>query len=114
MSKLESVTIEIKLHGVLRRYRPDTAPGLPHRPFSYHIPLNTSISGLVTQLGIPDGLVTGIGLNGQTSNETTILQPGDKVSLFPPAAGGSLTENINLTLTQLPIRIAFKEIDTPQ
>ncbi|MAU01773.1 MAG: hypothetical protein CL608_31945 [Anaerolineaceae bacterium] len=44
---------------------------------------------LAKQLGIEDGLVTGVAINGETAELDTILQDGDKISLFPPTAGGS-------------------------
>ena len=80
--------VEVKLHGVLRRYRPENAGGAPHHPFTLSLPAMTTIDLLVVQLQIPDGLVNAAAQNGEAVNETAVLQDGDKVALFPPSAGG--------------------------
>lgn len=80
--------VEVKLYGVIRRHRPQSAEGEPHHPFSITVPENTSVLMLAQILGVPDGLVNAAAVNGEAVTNDTLLQAGDKVSLFPPAAGG--------------------------
>ena len=80
--------VEVKLYGLLRRYRPEDAPGERHHPFAYHIPAGTTAVALAKVLGIPEGMVNATAVNGEAADPDTTLQNGDKVSLFPPSAGG--------------------------
>lgn len=80
--------IEVKLYGVLRRYRPGDAPGARHHPFNLITPSPSKISTVVSLLAIPDGLVNGVALNGETAELDGQLSNGDVVQLFPPSAGG--------------------------
>jgi molybdopterin converting factor small subunit len=80
--------IVVKLYGMLRDYRPETAVGAPHHPFALTIPANTTVAGLAAQLGIPDGLVNAAAVNDTAVSPDTPLNNGDQVSLFPPSAGG--------------------------
>lgn len=80
--------IEAKLHGTLRRHRPDDAAGAPHHPFTMSMPEGATVAQLVTQLGIPEGLLNAAAVNGQSVTIDTVLQAGDSVQLFPPSAGG--------------------------
>jgi sulfur carrier protein ThiS len=84
---LPTVEIEVKLYGQLRRYRPEGAPGAPHQPFKWQTMGCTAVS-LAHELGIPDGLVNAVAVNGTAVDLTAPLRPGDQVSLFPPSAGG--------------------------
>ncbi|MFO7537041.1 MAG: MoaD/ThiS family protein [Chloroflexota bacterium] len=83
-----SIQIHVKLYALLRQYRPETAVGLPHHPFTLTLPPNTTIAGLAHHLGIPDGFVNAAAVNKTAVSPTTPLNDGDEVSLFPPAAGG--------------------------
>jgi len=80
--------IEVKLYGQLRRYRPQEMPGAKHHPFPYTIHAGTTAVTLAKSLGIPEGLVNATAVNGEAVDPETTLQAGDKVSLFPPSAGG--------------------------
>lgn len=80
--------ITVKLYGMLRRNRPESASGAPHHPFPFSLPEDSSIADLVRLLEIKDGMVNGSAVNGEATNLDTRLQDGDTVSLFPPAAGG--------------------------
>jgi molybdopterin converting factor small subunit len=80
--------VEIKLHGILRRYRPQSAAGAQHHPFSMTVTAGTTPATLAAHLGIPDGLVNAAAVNRESVAPDTPLQEGDQVSLFPPAAGG--------------------------
>lgn len=80
--------VEVKLYGTLRRYRPESAVGAPHHPFTTTLPTGAMVSTLARHLGIPDGLINVAAVNGETVDVTTPLQKGDEINLFPPAAGG--------------------------
>ncbi|GIK57899.1 MAG: MoaD/ThiS family protein [Chloroflexi bacterium] len=80
--------IEVKLYGQLRRYRPEGATGAAHQPFAWPLTAGDTAVSLAQALGIPDGLVNAVAVNGTAVQPDTPLHPGDKVSLFPPSAGG--------------------------
>jgi sulfur carrier protein ThiS len=44
---------------------------------------------IAKQLGMEEGLVTAVAINGETAELDTVLQEGDQISLFPPSVGGS-------------------------
>jgi molybdopterin converting factor small subunit len=80
--------IEAKLYGTLRRHRPESAPGAPHHPFSVTLPDPATVETLLSQLGIPDGAINAAAVNDQAVELSAALTQGDRVSLFPPSAGG--------------------------
>ncbi|HRQ40160.1 MAG TPA: MoaD/ThiS family protein [Chloroflexota bacterium] len=80
--------VEVKLYGQLRRYRPEGVAGAPHQPFKWLLVGGTAVS-LAHELGIPDGLVNAVAVNGTAVDLDTPLHAADKVSLFPPSAGGN-------------------------
>ncbi|MEM7333214.1 MAG: MoaD/ThiS family protein [Chloroflexota bacterium] len=83
-------TVEVKLYGNLRKYRPKSAGGAPHHPFSVElVPMAQTVSDLMVALDIPSGLTAVISINKETATLETVLEPNAKVSLFPPTAGGS-------------------------
>lgn len=80
--------VEVKLYGQLRRYRPADAPGAPHHPFVVTAVADTTAASLAQTLGIPDGFVNAVAINGDAAEPDNPLHPGDKISFFPPSAGG--------------------------
>jgi molybdopterin converting factor small subunit len=82
------VNIEVKLYATLRQYRPDSAEGARHHPFFVELPAGATIASLVSHLRIPEDLVTAAGRNDDAVEVDAALQDGDRVSLFPPTAGG--------------------------
>ena len=80
--------VVVKLYGLLRRYRPDTFTGKPHQPFELTVDAGTMITGLISQLGIDNGLVAGISVNGEAVNGDQVMNDSDEIGLFPPVAGG--------------------------
>ena len=80
--------IEVKLHGTLRRHRPKDAGGAPHHPFLISIADGATVTQLVAQLAIRDGLLNAAAVNGESVTVDAVLQDGDSVQLFPPSAGG--------------------------
>lgn len=82
------MNVEVKLHGSLRRYRPESAGGAPHHPFFVAVTAGATPATLAAHLGIPDGMVNAAAVNSESVSPDTPLQDGDRVSLFPPVAGG--------------------------
>lgn len=82
------ITISVKLYGSLRRYRPETVPGEAHHAFEMTLPEGATVAGLIAQLGINEGMVSAIAVNGTAADQDCQLQIGDDVRLFPPSAGG--------------------------
>ena len=80
--------IEVKLYGMLRRHRPKTADGAPHHPFEVTLPAEATVDTLLQTLSIPDGLLNAASVNKESVELGTILRENDRVSLFPPTAGG--------------------------
>ena len=78
----------MRLHGVLRRYRPAAAGGAPHHPFVLELPSESSVLTIVNRLALPDGRISVAALNGEAVNVSQALHDGDQVALFPPVAGG--------------------------
>jgi molybdopterin converting factor small subunit len=46
------------------------------------------VAGLIDSLGIPRSQVFTVLVNGRHAAMDAVLQPGDRVSLFPPVGGG--------------------------
>lgn len=82
------MNIEVKLYGVLRRHRPEDQPGAPHHPFSLVCQPMETVRSVMKQLGLEEGVVAAAAINNQTASLDTLLQPNDKLALFPPSAGG--------------------------
>lgn len=80
--------IEVKLYGMLRRHRPTTASGAPHHPFDVTLPAGATVNALLETLAIPNGLLNAASVNQNSVELDTILRENDRVSLFPPSAGG--------------------------
>ena len=80
--------IEVKLYGLLRRYRPETAVGAPHHPFPVVLADGATITTLLKTIGVPDGLLNAASVNKVSAELDTILRENDQISLFPPSAGG--------------------------
>jgi sulfur carrier protein ThiS len=82
--------VEARLYGTLRRYRPAAAGGAPHLPFTVTLPPGATLEGLGRALGIPDGLISAAAVNDEAVESDALLTDGDRVTLFPPSAGGAL------------------------
>jgi molybdopterin synthase sulfur carrier subunit len=77
--------ITVKLFASLARY---SAGGLPGTPFEVILPASTQLEQLVAQLGIPADETKVAFVNGLVREMDCVLQPGDKVGIFPPIGGG--------------------------
>jgi molybdopterin synthase sulfur carrier subunit len=77
--------IAVKLYATLRRYKPDLprGAGLP-----LEVPPGTTVSQVVERLGIPDAAPLVAMVNNAVCKADYVLAEGDKLSLFPPVAGG--------------------------
>ena len=84
------IKIEVKLFGILRRYRPEAAGGAPHHPFFVMMASGATVEMLLQTLEMPDDMVNATAVNRESVEQpyTTPLQDGDQVSFFPPTAGG--------------------------
>ncbi len=101
--------IEVKLYGILRKYRPKDVPGAPHHPFVIDVAETVSAQEVAQTLGIPDGYVNATAVNGETAVPETILQENDKLNFFPPSAGGTSAGGTSAGGSQ-PLRIFFSGI----
>ena len=59
-----------------------------HTPADGHAKLAATAGELIRELGIPDGEVAIIFVNGAHAAETTTLRDGDRIGLFPAVGGG--------------------------
>lgn len=75
------VNIKIKLFATLRALSPEMAE-------CYSIPAGTAVHDLLRSLNIPDEEVNLVFINGRRGELTSILEAGDRLSLFPPLGGG--------------------------
>lgn len=79
------IRIEANLYATLRKYCPKVLPG---KPLPLEVGEGTTLTGLLKQLGIPGAEVQFVFVNNVQRDLSYILQPGDKLGIFPPIAGG--------------------------
>lgn len=80
--------VTVKLHGILRRHRPEGSEGAPHHPFTMELPSPATVDDLGASLGLGQGISIVVAVNGEAAEVATALHQGDVVYFFPPAAGG--------------------------
>ena len=80
--------MEVRLYGALRRYRPAAPTGALPTSFTITLPPGGTVDSLAAALGIPVGLASAAAVNDVAVESVTPLRDGDRVSLFPPSAGG--------------------------
>jgi molybdopterin converting factor small subunit len=80
--------VTVKLFGILRRHRPEEIEGAPHHPFNAELPESATVDDLRSRLGVGEGVLSAVAVNGESADLATPLHEGDAVSFFPPAAGG--------------------------
>ena len=80
------ITIKIKLFANLREYYPEEPGG--KEALEYEIAEGSMIGDLYRELRIPEGHVKMNFVNNLKKKKDYELQPGDKVAVFPPIAGG--------------------------
>jgi sulfur carrier protein ThiS len=76
------VRVEVTLKGVLAERTP--APRT-----QVELPEGAPVEQIVTALGLPRGPYVYV-VNGGAVRRGTVLQPGDRVQLHPPVAGGAV------------------------
>ncbi len=76
--------VEIRLFGHLREYLP--APGFPGA--MVEVPDGSTLGDLLDHLRIPPKDPKILLINGIHADRTASLHEGDRVSIFPPIAGG--------------------------
>lgn len=77
--------IDVRLFASLRRYAPELAPG---EALSLEVPPGTTVREVLERLRIPRHEVKTIFVDYRAVTEQYALQEGDRVSVFPPVAGG--------------------------
>ena len=78
--------ITVKLHGILRDYRP---PGVKVDQFEIDVDEAAVARDAAGHFSIPPGRVHAVFINGEEASLETPLHDGDHVRLFPPVVGGS-------------------------
>ena len=58
------------------------------QPLYIDISSGMTVGELLNRLGIPLNKIFSVILNGRHAEQNQVLQPGDRVALFPPLAGG--------------------------
>ena len=82
------INVNVKLYGVLRRHRPDSAPGSAHDLFTVNPSKGMTVTDLGKEWGINPSAFSAIAINGEAADEHTLLSEGDEIRIFPPSAGG--------------------------
>lgn len=72
---------------MLRDYHPNVS-GPTHHPISVTLTGNHTVRVLLSSFNIPEALVAGVAINGETAALTDTLNAEDSVRIFPPVAGG--------------------------
>ena len=78
--------IAVKLHGILRDYRP---AGAKTDQFEIELSDPAVVRQTVEHFGIPPQRVHAVFVNGVAANLEIPLHDGDQVRLFPPVVGGT-------------------------
>ena len=79
------ITVQVKLFATLRQHRPGTKLG---EAFSVDLPEGGTVGDLIQRLGLPEGEVKLVFVNGHFRENDHILAAGDQVGIFPPVGGG--------------------------
>jgi sulfur carrier protein ThiS len=77
--------VELRLFGNLRSYLPPLSNG---QVATVHVPEGSTLEDLVRQLGIPASEPKILLINGLHVERGQRLEEADRVSIFPPIAGG--------------------------
>ena len=77
--------VHATLHGVLARYLPDPRD---RTPVELELPEGATLAEACELLGVPSGHVALFAVNGRRAAGERVLQDRDRITLFPPVAGG--------------------------
>jgi len=80
-----AMKIEVALYATLGRYLP---AGAQNRKAGIEVREGATVRDVMNQLGIPADLPNILLVNGRQAPDTTVLQEGQTLSIFPPLAGG--------------------------
>jgi molybdopterin synthase sulfur carrier subunit len=76
--------IELRLFGHLRSYRPEADSS----DAGMDVSAGTSVEEMIRELGVPPEDPKVVLVNGMHAALDRLLEEGDRVSIFPPVAGG--------------------------
>jgi len=79
------VPVTVKLHGILRDYRPS---GLKGDVLPCELEARTTIRDIAERIGIPRKVLHAAFVNDEQVGLDTVLKDGDFLRLFPPVVGG--------------------------
>jgi molybdopterin converting factor small subunit len=82
------INVRVKLYGTLRRQRPAEVGGSNRQPFTMQAPDGATVALILAELGVGQGYVGAVAVNGEAASVDSPLQDGDDLRLFPPSAGG--------------------------
>ncbi len=74
-------TVEIKLFATLNRF-------LPADPDRYPLSPGMTARDLIRRLAIPEAQAKLVFINGVKADPDTMLEPGQRIGIFPPVGGG--------------------------
>lgn len=85
MTRMDSISIELRLFGNFREHLPEGNDG-----FSCRMPFEEghTVGDLLRRVNIPPELAKIILVNGVHAGLEHLLQQNDTVAVFPPVAGG--------------------------
>ncbi len=75
------IKIDLNLFVTLSKYLPEDSD-------CFEVSDNTSVEKLISDLGIEQGSVKLIFVNGKKQDHSYVLKNGDRLGLFPPVGGG--------------------------
>jgi molybdopterin converting factor small subunit len=76
--------IKITAYGILRSYLGQGSVTTLEKEISRP----QSIKEIVSEMGIPDGMIMMVAVNDQQKDFDYVLQEGDDIKLIPPISGG--------------------------
>ena len=79
------MTVTVKLFATLTKYLP---PGSEKKTTTLTFQHDATTDDIITRLGVPDGHVHLILIDGKHASKGSPLHDGAVVSCFPPIAGG--------------------------
>ncbi len=78
---MAKILITLKLFATL-------APYLPENADQFQIQAGATVGNIIQGLQLPPDAVKLIFVNGRKQDQTYVLEPGDRLGLFPPVGGG--------------------------
>ena len=88
------MTVIVKLYGTLMRHVSEAVlaqqTGAPRAgvPLEMTVPVGCTVRDLLAVLGLQEGLIMAVFVNGRARENDFVIGPGDQVGIFPPIGGG--------------------------